>query len=357
MKKEACHENNGLINNQSFCYVNEPSNCTDLMFAKEVFWLSAIEVEQMRISVEACRIGKVTLVEGDQKLLYIICAISMTFFVIISTMVFVCILRKEKRKNSALCDASYELIRYNQPSFLHYLHVHSEQQILNPNMDIKQQISAVEFKSNYEVSRDKFRVLEQIGSGNFGTVNKGELLRMDTSHSNIVIAIKSVNAPSDVEIKNFIDEIKIMGYVKPHVNLVNMIGACTSELRTEKNLWLLLEYCPHGDLKTYLTQNKKKILSSNDGRELMLWSYDISKGMQYLAKNQIMHGDLAARNILLAVDILLLTNSTISSFIGRVASCLNLITINFPINSSCKSSAIRFRSTSCVAMVLSSNFF
>ena len=38
-------------------------------------------------------------------------------------------------------------------------------------------------------------------------------------------------------------------------------------------------------------------------RTLIQWSYDIAKGMQYLANNHILHGDLAARNILITGNI------------------------------------------------------
>ena len=93
-----------------------------------------------------------------------------------------------------------------------------------------------------------------------------------------------------------------MGYVPPHVNLVNMVGACTTELTSSRNMWLLLEYCSHGDLKTYLAKNRSLVISQNDGRNLLLWCDQISKGMQFLARNQIMHGDLAARNVLLDID-------------------------------------------------------
>lgn len=34
-------------------------------------------------------------------------------------------------------------------------------------------------------------------------------------------------------------------------------------------------------------------------RLLLQWAYHIAKGMQYLARMHIMHGDLAARNILI----------------------------------------------------------
>ena len=53
--------------------------------------------------------------------------------------------------------------------------------------------------------------------------------------------------------------------------------------------------------------NKEKILNGGyfddlNLQSLILWTYDISNGMQFLEENQIMHGDLAARNILLHQD-------------------------------------------------------
>ena len=35
-------------------------------------------------------------------------------------------------------------------------------------------------------------------------------------------------------------------------------------------------------------------------RDLLRWSYQVARGMEYLASRKLMHGDLAARNILLA---------------------------------------------------------
>ena len=86
-----------------------------------------------------------------------------------------------------------------------------------------------------------------------------------------------------------------------------MLGSCTSGLDEKRELYLILELCDYGDLKQYLIQNKKKILSGEESqfvksRCLILWSYDIAQGMQYLSANKIMHGDLAARNILLDGD-------------------------------------------------------
>ena len=50
----------------------------------------------------------------------------------------------------------------------------------------------------------------------------------------------------DSQMDAVIMEMKIMSNLKMHPNLVNLLGACTSELCYNK-ISLLLEYCPYGD--------------------------------------------------------------------------------------------------------------
>ena len=99
-----------------------------------------------------------------------------------------------------------------------------------------------------------------------------------------------------------------MSNLQMHPNLVNLLGACTSELYLNE-LYLLLEYCPFGDLKHFLVENRDKfdsclqnvpghLESVFNSKLLFTWSYSIAKGLEYLSSMSIMHGDLAARNIL-----------------------------------------------------------
>ena len=61
-------------------------------------------------------------------------------------------------------------------------------------------------------------------------------------------------------------------------------------------------------MKSFLIKYEKDILYDNekyghrinmDSRLLIQLCYDIAKGMKYLSRKHIMHGDLAARNILI----------------------------------------------------------
>ena len=71
----------------------------------------------------------------------------------------------------------------------------------------------------------------------------------------IKVAIKMVNNPLDhSQLSVLMSEIKILDKLDVHLNLVNMIGACTTQIKDGK-LWLLLEYCPHSDLKRFLLKN------------------------------------------------------------------------------------------------------
>ena len=63
-------------------------------------------------------------------------------------------------------------------------------------------------------------------------------------------------------------------------------------------------------MKSFLMRNETDLRHSGertqgdvinlDSRLLIQWSYDIANGMQYLSRKHIMHGDLAARNILIS---------------------------------------------------------
>ena len=52
----------------------------------------------------------------------------------------------------------------------------------------------------------------------------------------------------------------------------------------------------------YRGDYKKGDIGAIYSRNLLFWSFQIANGMDYLASRKVLHGDLAARNILLAAD-------------------------------------------------------
>lgn len=86
-----------------------------------------------------------------------------------------------------------------------------------------------------------------LGHGHFGVVRKGVL---KTDGGECPVAVKSLrDRPSGNDLKEFLDEILLMQKVGKHPNIVSMIGYC---LDANKRCMLVVEYCPLGDLQTYL---------------------------------------------------------------------------------------------------------
>ena len=178
--------------------------------------------------------------------------------------------------------------------------------LLDVTKEIKSQLAHLPYNTAKEIPRSAFEIKGLLGSGNFGNVHWGEIKLDGKNVTKVVIKSMQGIAGKD-QVQNFLNEIKIMGYVKRHLNLVNMVGSWTAELEKSRNIWLLIEFWEDGDLNEYLAQNKTKILSGKEQdpinpRILIKWAYHVSKGMNHLASIFIMHGNLAARNVRLRID-------------------------------------------------------
>jgi proto-oncogene tyrosine-protein kinase Ret len=72
--------------------------------------------------------------------------------------------------------------------------------------------------------------------------------------------------------------------------------------------FLVVEYCEHGSLRSFLRQSRLKYgniypyqESSNvTVHDLLSFAWQIANGMEYLSDMKVVHRDLAARNILVA---------------------------------------------------------
>ena len=133
-----------------------------------------------------------------------------------------------------------------------------------------------------------------LGQGNFGVVFLGQW------HGQPV-AVKQVRSSvvASTGVDKVMAEVRVMMSLnmKHHINLVHLVGVC---MDCQPDLYLVVEYCPHGSLEDALLKTSgdlyKQLRALPVRRRLAL---DIASGMEVLHKTGILHGDLAARNVLL----------------------------------------------------------
>ncbi|XP_049273531.1 tyrosine-protein kinase receptor torso-like [Rhipicephalus sanguineus] len=122
--------------------------------------------------------------------------------------------------------------------------------------------------------------------------------------------------PTTEERRNLQREIELLKLVGKHANVVNMRAYCTIGSR----LALVVEYCPLGDLRTYLIRIRARLAKGVSQAQvtnafvladlgdvpplmhLLSLARQVAQGMEFLSSKRVVHRDLAARNVLLVSE-------------------------------------------------------
>ncbi|KAM9839361.1 LOW QUALITY PROTEIN: vascular endothelial growth factor receptor 1 [Aulostomus maculatus] len=191
--------------------------------------------------------------------------------------------------------------------------------------------------SQWEFPREHLKLGKNLGRGAFGKVMQASAFGIDSTSSCRTVAVKMLKEGATVsEHKALMTELKILNYIGHHLNVVNLLGACT---KPGGPLMVIVEYCRYGNLSTFLKSKRDVFvtnrvsstascihkfimnnkchqipsvtvsvcLSSVDHsntplfmEDIISFSFQVARGMEFLASRKCIHRDLAARNILLS---------------------------------------------------------
>nr|XP_057929768.1 vascular endothelial growth factor receptor 2 isoform X2 [Doryrhamphus excisus] len=212
--------------------------------------------------------------------------------------------------------------------------------------------------NKWEFPRDRLKLGEPLGRGAFGQVVEAAAFGIEKATTCTTVAVKMLKeGATSSEYRALMSELKILIHIGHHLNVVNLLGACT---KPGGPLMVIVEYCKHGNLSSYLKSKrgeyspyKRKRMDSQrwtsaeehvtDGdlglgkiaqldictgtavcsrsedsgstvnpqdessdddhltmEDLICYSFQVAKGMEFLSSRKCIHRDLAARNILLS---------------------------------------------------------
>ncbi|XP_029301237.1 protein-tyrosine kinase 2-beta-like [Cottoperca gobio] len=149
---------------------------------------------------------------------------------------------------------------------------------------------AADSAEKHRISRDDVVVGQILGEGFFGEVHDG--VYKSPTGERICVAIKTCkDCAADVKEK-FLSEAGLMKNLD-HPHIVSLIGVIEVD-----PVWIVMELLEHGELGNYL-EEKQYILTMPT---LILYSLQISKALAYLEGLNMVHRDIAVRNVLVASD-------------------------------------------------------
>ncbi|KZV39347.1 hypothetical protein F511_17539 [Dorcoceras hygrometricum] len=137
----------------------------------------------------------------------------------------------------------------------------------------------------WEMDPNLLKFEYKVASGSYGDLYKGIYCSQEVA----IKILKAERLNAELQ-KEFAQEVYIMRKVR-HKNVVQFLGACTRP----PNLCIVTEYMSGGSVYDYLHKQKGTFKFPS----LLKVAIEVSRGMNYLHQNNIIHRDLKAANLLM----------------------------------------------------------
>ncbi|XP_017652174.1 fibroblast growth factor receptor 2 isoform X10 [Nannospalax galili] len=160
----------------------------------------------------------------------------------------------------------------------------------------------------WEFPREKLTLGKPLGEGCFGQVVMAEAVGIDKDKPKeaITVAVKMLkDDATEKDLSDLVSEMEMMKMIGKHKNIINLLGACTQD----GPLYVIVEYASKGNLREYLRARRPPGMEYSYDinrvpeeqmtfKDLVSCTYQLARGMEYLASQKCIHRDLAARNVL-----------------------------------------------------------
>ncbi|KAB7496543.1 Vascular endothelial growth factor receptor 1, partial [Armadillidium nasatum] len=195
------------------------------------------------------------IIEGLSDTNLVITIVSFTIiFIIVFSFVIIFVIRNKKNKNIRNDMLQLELF------FLRKGNVCK----LDKECTIEEQAELLPYDNSFEVERANITLGKQLGAGAFGRVLLAQVKGLNGKESPTRVALKMCKFEYDkTHLRALIMELKIMIHLGKHLNIVNLLGAHTSNI-DKGELWILVEYCKYGNLLKFIQRGKAQFINQMD---------------------------------------------------------------------------------------------
>ena len=167
--------------------------------------------------------------------------------------------------------------------------VTNHEDAIQKNRNDRIKSSDIDEKNNVIINYNSFEILELIGGGSFGKVFKVKL-----KNTQNIYAMKVLN-------KGYLIKKKLLRYAITECNVLKQsncpfILKLHYSFQTPENLYMILDYCPIGDLSYQIQLN----LMEED--EAKFYIAELILAIEYLHQHDIIYRDLKPENILIDSD-------------------------------------------------------
>uniref|UniRef100_A0A8C5MKT0 Tyrosine-protein kinase receptor n=1 Tax=Leptobrachium leishanense TaxID=445787 RepID=A0A8C5MKT0_9ANUR len=160
------------------------------------------------------------------------------------------------------------------------------------------------------IKRRDIVLKRELGEGAFGKVFLADCYNLSPTKDKMLVAVKALKDPTSAARKDFQREAELLTNLQ-HDHIVKFYGVCGDG----DPLIMVFEYMQHGDLNRFLRAHGPDAMILIDGQprqtkgdlglsQMLHIASQIASGMVYLASQHFVHRDLATRNCLVGVNLI-----------------------------------------------------